>query len=64
MMKPQDIIDEIRDDFRVGNVSMPMIDISQYQSETMSIWDFIEKRKPRWIEFCFKEGDFGRIISK
>lgn len=28
MMKPQDIIDEIRDDFRVGNVSMPMfIDI-------------------------------------
>lgn len=27
-----------------------MTDISQYQSETMSIWDFLEKRKPWWID--------------
>jgi len=27
-----------------------MTDISQYQSETMSIWDFLENEKPWWAD--------------
>lgn len=27
-----------------------MTDISQYQSETMSIWEFLENEKPWWAD--------------